>query len=96
MTAPTPEPLPVSPLIPLSPAAPSQVRHPWRATARTAVALLVALLPVVPEVLGGLHLDTTALGAQTLAVAAGITRVMALPAVNDLLTRLGLGAEPKV
>jgi hypothetical protein len=76
--------------------APSQVRHPWRATARTVIALLVALLPVLPEVLGGLHFDATAFGAQTIAVAAGITRVMALPIVNDLLTSLGLGAEPKV
>jgi hypothetical protein len=77
-------------------AAPTQVRHPWRATARTAIALLIALLPVVPEVLGGLHLDATAFGAQTIAVATAVTRIMALPAVNDPLTRLGLGAEPKV
>jgi hypothetical protein len=75
--------------------APTQVRHPWRATARTAFALLVALLPVVPEVVGGLHLDATTFGAQTIAVATAATRVMALPVVNDVLTKLGLGAEPK-
>ncbi len=73
MTAPTPT--------------PTQVRHPWRAVARTAAAVLVALAVVAPEVLAGLHLDTTVVGAQVLVVAGGITRVLALPGVEAFLGR---------
>jgi hypothetical protein len=76
-------------------AAPSQVRHPWRATIRTGLALVLGVASTVPDVVSTLHLDGTVIGGQAVAVVLGATRVMALPKVNQLLTQLGLGAEPK-
>ena len=92
---PPPAPMPVSPLTPLAPPAPTQVRHPWRATVRTGLAIGLGVASTLPDVLATLHIESTVVGGQVLAVALGATRVMALPKVNDLLTNLGLGAEPK-
>jgi hypothetical protein len=76
---------------------PTQVRHPWRATLRTLVAVLLALLPLLPEILAGLRLDTTQAGAQTLAVAAAVTRLLASPAVDGWLRQRApwLAASPR-
>ena len=86
---------------------PTQVKHPIKAALRTALAAVVVLVPtyvvVVPEVLTGLgdYIPPAArawLAASVVfvtALIATITRIMALPAVNDALTALGLGAEPK-
>lgn len=74
----------------------TQSRHPWRATLRTAVAVGVGLLPLLPEILGGLHLDTYAIGGQVLGIAAGITRLLADPRVEVLLHQYApwLAAQP--
>lgn len=74
----------------------TQTRHPWRATLRTAFALLVAGLSLLPEVLAAADLDGTVIGAQTLVVTAAVTRVLALPAVDTFLARWvpWLAAEP--
>ena len=86
---------------------PTQVKHPVKATLRTVFAAAVVLVPtyvvIVPEVLAGLgdYIPPAArawLAASVVfvtALIATITRIMALPAVNDALTALGLGAEPK-
>lgn len=66
--------------------APTQTQHPGRATLRTAVAGLLALVTLLPYILGAVHVDTTVWGAQALAVSAGVTRVLAIPAVNAWLT----------
>ncbi|RJO79302.1 hypothetical protein D5S18_02935 [Nocardia panacis] len=63
----------------------TQVQHGWRATARTAVAVLVALLSVIPVLLTTTGVDQTVYGAQVLAVTALITRLMALPAVDAVI-----------
>jgi hypothetical protein len=72
-----------------TPTAPTQVTHPWRATIRTLVAVLVSLAASWGIVVQALGLDPTwqwvALGS---AAAAGITRVMALPATETLLRRI--------
>lgn len=77
----------------------TQTVHPWRATVRTALALVLPLLAGAPLIYTAAtgHDPAAAVGVAgaVLAVAAGITRVMALPVVNDLLTRVGLGAEPR-
>lgn len=90
---------------------PTQVQYPWRAAVRTALAVLVAIasgvLSILPEV-SAIADDTITplLPAQlvdvlarasvvVVAVATCVTRVMAAPSVNALLTRLGLGAVPK-
>ena len=83
MTAPTP--------------APTQTQHPWRATVRTVFATVVALATLLPWLLAGAHLDGTVLGAQAIAVAGAVTRVLALPAVNAFLTEYvpWLAATPR-
>lgn len=65
----------------------TQVKHPWRATARTVFAALVGAVSILPEVLSTAHVDHTALGAQAIAVAGGVTRVLAVPAVENFLAR---------
>lgn len=76
----------------------TQSRHPWRATLRTAVAVGVGLLPLLPEILGGLRLDSYAIGGQVLVIAAGITRLLANPAVEVVLHQYApwLAAQPVV
>jgi hypothetical protein len=66
----------------------TQTRYPWRATVRTVFAFLVGLAAA-----WALIIQAAGLGpgipwvATSLTVAAGITRVMALPAVDDLIRR---------
>ena len=87
----------------------TQVEHPWRASARTGVAVLVALAVVVPiawriiieeieragwKIPDQLTADAAAVIAGLTAASAIITRIMAIPQVSDWLTRLGLGPEP--
>lgn len=76
-------PLPVAPIVP------TQVRHPWRAVARTVFALLVGAAALAPEVVSVGRLDTVpALSgavATLLAVSGGVTRVLAIPGVNAWL-----------
>ena len=75
----------------------TQSRHPWRATFRTGIAVAIGLLPLLPEILAGLHLDTYAIGIQVLGIAAGITRLLANPDVEVLLHRYApwLAAQPR-
>lgn len=91
---------------------PTQVQHPWRAAVRTGIAVLVAvaaaILAVGPEVaaiaddtitplLPAQLVDVLArISVAVVAVATFVTRVMNAPAVNAWLTRLGVGATPKV
>lgn len=67
------------------PTAPTQTVHPWRATIRTLFALLFAIATVIPYVVTGAGLDATGIGAQVVVVATTITRVLAIPQVNDFL-----------
>jgi hypothetical protein len=66
----------------------TQTKYPWRATIRTAFAFIVGLAAA-----WALIIQAAGLGpgipwvATSLTVAAGITRVMALPAVDDLIRR---------
>ena len=88
---------------------PTQVAHPWRAALRTAVAVLLSLalvLPIVWAIIGeelgkvGWAIPEpvgTVVGiiiAAITAAAAIVTRVMAIPAVSDWLTRFNLGPTP--
>jgi len=85
--------------VPAPTQAPTQTRHPLRATARTVFALVMAAVTLLPYVVFGLHVDGTVIGTQILVVTGGITRVLAVPAVDVWLTEnLGgvLAAEPRV
>lgn len=80
--------------------APTQTRHPWRATLRTIFAAGLALASLAPTIaaVGGLDkLTATPAVAQVLAVCGIITRVMAIPGVNDLLRKVlpFLATDPK-
>lgn len=80
---------------------PTQVRRPWRATARTVFQGLVGAAAMAAPVYGAAtHHDpaaATGWAATGLAISAGITRVMALPGVNGWLAKFlpFLAAEPK-
>ena len=66
--------------------APTQVRFPNRTTIRSVFQVLIGLAAVMPIVISTLGLPATGgIVGIVLAVSAGITRVMAIPAVNRFL-----------
>jgi hypothetical protein len=70
---------------PPPPPVPTQIRHPWRATARTIVAAVVGALALVPIIATTAKLDTIPLVAGAVAVTGAVTRVLAIPAVDGWL-----------
>ncbi|MEV4902339.1 hypothetical protein AB0K08_13480 [Citricoccus sp. NPDC055426] len=89
----------------IEPGTPTQVAHPAKATVRTVVQTLVAVAigvvvlgppiidailaePLVPDELRGALL---AVSAVVVAIGGIATRIMAIPGVNRLLERIGLG-----
>lgn len=80
---------------------PTQVRQPWRATLRTAFAAFVAFAAMAPAIYSaaaGHEADqATGYAALGLGIAAAVTRVLALPAVESFLKVFVpfLSAEPK-
>lgn len=78
---------------------PTQMRRPWRSTARTLFQALVALCVLFPLLVEntGLTLDDAPWLAVPLAVAAAIARIMALPQVETFLRTFApfLAAAPK-
>lgn len=79
---------------------PTQVRRPWRSTARTVFQALVALCVLFPILVDqtGLKAEDLPWLAIPLAVAATVTRIMALPQVEAFLKRFlpFLAAAPAV
>lgn len=81
----------------------TQVAHPWKATARTgvacllaAVAFLAAAMPILNDVMGDYLPPSwqawiTGAVAFLVAVATLITRLMALAKAQNLLVKIGLG-----
>jgi len=66
----------------------------WVRPARTAIQVLLALIPVVPVLVPVLGLSATAgLGASLVTVASLLSRLMQNPAVEDLLKTLGLDSK---
>jgi hypothetical protein len=76
---------------------PTQTQYPWRATARTVFAAVVAFASIVPFIVTAAGLDGWALAGQVVLVAGAITRVMALPGVNGWIEKFvpWLAPEPK-
>jgi hypothetical protein len=76
--------------------APTQTVYHWRAVVRTVVAMALGFLPLLPEVLLGLHLDGTAIGAQVIVAGAAVTRVLAMSDVEVWLKTWApwLSAQP--
>lgn len=67
----------------------TQVRHPWRATARTVVQAALALSVAAPAIYAAATQHdpaaATGLAAGALAVTGAFARVMALPAVEEFI-----------
>lgn len=91
-----------------NPSEPSQVNFPWKAAIRTffqtfisVAAILAVAAPMLQEFVeqfwpGSPVVAWIGVGATFVAaLAALLSRIMAIPGVNDLLTKIGLGAEPK-
>jgi len=77
------------------PTAPSQVAYPAKTVVRTVVQMLIGLAAMAPFLADDLGLKTTGgVVAGALGVAAAVTRIMTIPAVDRLLSGMGLGAEP--
>jgi hypothetical protein len=78
------------------PSTPTQVAHSGKAVIRTVIqtgAGLAAAIPIVVTMSGADR--NIAAVATALTVSAIFTKVMAIPEVNALLSRWGLGATPK-
>lgn len=63
----------------------TQTRHPWRATARTLFAAGTSLLSLLPVAAAAGGVDTVPAVVQVLGVTGAITRVLALPSVDEWL-----------
>lgn len=84
---------------PLAPPVPTQVKQPWRTTVRSVFQFAVALAALLPFIATGVYEnidDAPAVVAQLLVIAAAITRVMAVPQVEDFLRNFlpFLAAQP--
>lgn len=75
---------------------PTQVRHPVRTIVRGLVQWVPPIAVAVPLIVQAVENGdaglTGPIGAGAVIVATAITRVMAIPQVNELLNRAGLGA----
>lgn len=77
----------------------TQEQYPWKAVARTVLQLAIGLAASAPLVAAAITGDSAEAAGGALAVfltvSASITRLMAVPYVNEILQRIGLGTEPK-
>jgi ABC-type uncharacterized transport system permease subunit len=77
---------------------PTQLRRPWRATARTVFAAVVGFAALLPLLVQASGVDQTLPAvAGAVAVAGAITRIMAIPQVETFLRTFlpFLAASPK-
>jgi len=66
---------------------------------RTAFATLITLLPIAPQVLAIVNEQWNSeflvlVGVQAVLINSAVTRIMAIPAVNAWLIKVGLGSVP--
>ena len=74
---------------------PTQTRYPWRAVLRTVLAVVIAAAPMVPLLVAASGLpETSAVVGGVLAIAAAVTRILAVPGVDAWLAKIGLSAAP--
>lgn len=79
----------------------TQQQHPWKATARTILAVVIGAASLTPYIVTILDeqlqgWEALGLGGQAVAVAAIVTRIIAHPRVDRLLEHVGLGSAPEV
>lgn len=63
----------------------TQGRQPWRAVIRTTFAAVIGLLPVLPLIAASAHIDTVPAVAAILTATAAVTRILAIPEMEDWL-----------
>lgn len=74
--------------------------YPGQRILRTLLTTVLTALPVIPQVVaivqGQWDADfLTVVGIQAIAINTALTGIIAIPAVNQLLTYLGLGSVPR-
>jgi hypothetical protein len=78
----------------------TQQAHPWRATVRTIIQMVLGLAVAAPLIIEAITGQSAAMAtgaaATILAISAAFTRLMAIPVVDDLLAKIGLSSGPKV
>ncbi|PRB44356.1 hypothetical protein CQ020_03865 [Arthrobacter sp. MYb23] len=78
---------------------PTQSKYPWKSTLRSIIqfgsGLAVAAPTLYTAVTNQSPEQATGAGLTALLVSAAVTRLMANPFINEWLTKVGLGAEPK-
>lgn len=81
-------------------AQPTQSQHPWHAMARTVLAAIIALLPLLPGLADALGITAVPVVATILVIAAAVTRALAWPPFNEWLQRylplLAAAPDPKI
>lgn len=65
-----------------------RTQRPWVATLRSVGITAIVLLPALPEIARAAGVETVPFVASTLAVAAAVTRVLAVPAVAQFIDKL--------
>ena len=73
--------------------------YPWQRVLRTAFTTILTVLPLIPQVIAIIQGQweaewLTAVGVQAVAINTALTRIIAIPAVNTFLTKIGLGSVP--
>lgn len=76
--------------------APTQVRRPWRALVRTGAVVLVALLPMIPDIVAAADIGDIPGVALVVAIAVAAQRILSTPTVEIFLNRYApwLAADP--
>lgn len=72
----------------------------WQRVLRTAFTTALTLLPIIPQVIAIVQGEWSAewltpVAVQAVAINSALTRIIAIPVVNDWLTKIGLGSVPK-
>lgn len=77
----------------------TQQAHPWKATARTFLAVVIPLAALIPALADAITYQDAGLGGRALGgvvvIATAITRAIAVPEVDRFLAKIGLGSAPK-
>jgi hypothetical protein len=73
--------------------------YPWQRALRTAFTTILTVLPLIPQVIAIIQGQwdaewLTVVGVQAVAINTVLTRIIAIPAVNTFLTKIGLGSVP--
>ena len=74
--------------------------YPGQRILRTAFTTILGLLPVIPQIVAIIQGQwdaefLTVVALQSVAINTALTAIIAIPAINELLTYIGLGSVPR-